>query len=59
MGDELTILSEAFHKIEKAGGQAKLSLSTSWLRRPPVFRWILPALSNSIPLRHLLLGGAK
>ena len=29
MGDELTILLEAFHKIEKAGGQATLSLSTS------------------------------
>ena len=23
MGDELTILLEAFHKIEKAGGQAR------------------------------------
>ena len=29
MGDELTILLEAFHKIEKAGGQATLSVSTS------------------------------
>ena len=29
MGDELTILLEAFHRIEKAGGQATLSLSTS------------------------------
>ena len=29
MGDKLTILLEAFHKIEKAGGQATLSLSTS------------------------------
>ena len=29
MGDELIILLEAFHKIEKAGGQATLSLSTS------------------------------
>ena len=28
MGDELTILLEAFHKIEKAGGQATLSIST-------------------------------
>ena len=30
-----------------------------WLRQPPVFRWILPVLSGSIPLRHLLLGGAE
>ena len=29
MGDELTILLEAFHKIEKSGGQATLSVSTS------------------------------
>lgn len=29
MGDELTILLEAFHKKEKAGGQATLSVSTS------------------------------
>ena len=28
MGDELTYLLEAFHKIEKAGGQATLSVST-------------------------------
>ena len=28
MGDELNILLEAFHKIEKAGGQATLSVST-------------------------------
>ena len=28
MGDELTLLLEAFHKIEKAGGQATLSVST-------------------------------
>ena len=30
-----------------------------WLRQPLVFRWKIPVLSNSIPLRHLLLGGAK
>ena len=29
MGDELTLLLEVFHKIEKAGGQANLSVSTS------------------------------
>ena len=28
MGDELTLLMEVFHKIEKAGGQATLSVST-------------------------------
>ena len=29
MGDELTLLLEVFHKIEKAGGQATLSASTA------------------------------
>ena len=29
MGDELTLLLEVFHKIEKAGGQATLSVSTA------------------------------
>ena len=29
MGDELTLLMEVFHKIEKAGGQATLSVSTA------------------------------
>ena len=29
MGDELTLLLEVFHKIEKAGGQANLSVSTA------------------------------
>ena len=29
MGDELTLLLEVFHKIEKAGGQATLPLATS------------------------------
>ena len=29
MGDELTLLLEVFHKIEKAGRQANLSVSTS------------------------------
>ena len=29
MGDELTLLLEIFHKIEKAGGQATLSVSTA------------------------------
>ena len=28
MGDELTLLLEVFHKIEKAGGQASLSVTT-------------------------------
>ena len=28
MGDELTLLLEVFHKIEKAGGQATLSIAT-------------------------------
>ena len=28
MGDELTLLLEVFHKIEKAGGQATLSVAT-------------------------------
>ena len=28
MGDELTLLLEVFHKIEKAGGQASLSVAT-------------------------------
>ena len=28
MGDELTLLLEVFHKVEKAGGQATLSLAT-------------------------------
>ena len=30
MGDELTLLLEVFHKIEKAGGQATLSASTAF-----------------------------
>ena len=29
MGDELTLLLEVFHKIEKAGGQATLSVATA------------------------------
>ena len=29
MGDELTLLLEVFHKIEKVGGQATLSVSTA------------------------------
>ena len=46
--------ARARRNLRAAAHQASL-----WLRQPPVFRWILPVLSGSIPLRLLLLGGAE
>ena len=44
---------------EPAAISGLLPTRLHWLRQPLVFRWKIPVLSNSIPLRHLLLGGAK